>query len=179
MKRSLYVAMAAMLCLGLVISAGCAKKQVVSPSQVSAEEKARLEAERQRKLKEAQLKEKAAREAEAQLKENFTNQDVHFDYDRWDLSTEAKQVLNDKASYLMQHPAMSIIVEGHCDERGSNAYNMALGEKRAKACAAYLEAMGIDTTRLETVSYGEEKPLVLGTTEEAYAANRRGHFVVK
>ena len=102
------------------------------------------------------------------------NQDIHFDYDRYDLSAEAKQVLNDKAAYMQEHPGIQIIIEGHCDERGSNAYNMALGEKRARAAEAYLEAMGIDRNRIETVSYGEERPLVMGHTEEAYAANRRG-----
>jgi peptidoglycan-associated lipoprotein len=145
--------------------------------QLSAEEQARLEAERQRRLREAQLQEKEARMA--QLREVFVNQDIHFDYDRYDLSAEAKQILNEKAQYMQSNASLMVIVEGHCDERGSNAYNMALGEKRAKAAAGYLEAMGIGPNRLETVSYGEERPLVMGTSEEAYAANRRAHFVIK
>jgi len=80
---------------------------------------------------------------------------------------------------MQSHPEVNVIVEGHCDERGSASYNMALGEKRAKAAAAYLQAMGISAARLETVTYGKEKPLVRGNTEEAFAANRRGHFVIK
>lgn len=104
---------------------------------------------------------------------------MHFEYDRYDLTAEARQVLNEKARYMQSHPDLKIIIEGHCDERGSSAYNLALGEKRAKACAAYLQAMGIAANRMETVSYGEERPLVQGLTEEAYAANRRGHFVIK
>ncbi len=176
-KYLVWVAVGALI-LSLGLAAGCGKEQVAAPGgQLSAEEQARLEAERQRRLREAQLKEQEARAA--QLREVFVNQDIHFEYDRYDLSAEAKQILNEKAEYMRNNPGLMVIVEGHCDERGSNAYNMALGEKRAKAAAAYLEAMGIAPHRLETVSYGEERPLVLGTSEEAYAANRRAHFVIK
>lgn len=178
MKKFLVVIAVAALVMSLGLAAGCGKEQVAAPGgQLSAEEQARLEAERQRRLREAQLQEQEARAS--QLREVFVNQDIHFDYDRYDLSAEAKQTLNDKAEYMRGNPALMVIVEGHCDERGSNAYNMALGEKRSKAAAAYLEAMGIAPNRLETVSYGEERPLVMGTSEEAYAANRRGHFVIK
>lgn len=113
------------------------------------------------------------------MKEVFVNTDVHFNYDRYDLSAEAKQILNEKAAYMQQHPSIQVIIEGNCDDRGSNAYNMALGEKRAKAVEAYMVAMGISPSRMETVSYGEERPLMMGQTEEAYAANRRVHFVIK
>lgn len=178
MKRYLtWIAIAALV-MSLGLAAGCGKEQVAAPGgQLSAEEQARLDAERQRRLREAQLKEQDARAT--QLREVFVNQDIHFDYDRYDLSTEAKQVLNEKAQYMNSHPELMVIVEGHCDERGSSSYNMALGEKRSRAAAGYLEAMGIGPNRLETVSYGEERPLVMGTSEEAYAANRRGHFVIK
>ncbi|MCB2188360.1 MAG: peptidoglycan-associated lipoprotein Pal [Deltaproteobacteria bacterium] len=183
LKLMMLVVLALTLALGLGV--GCGKKTVPSPDQLSAEEQARLAAERERRMREAQLREGQAGSegaltgTEAQMREVFENQDVHFDYDSYDLSPEAKQILNEKAAYLKSHSDLLCIVEGHCDERGSNAYNMALGEKRARAAAAYLEAMGISQTRLETVSYGEERPLVPGQTEEAYAANRRAHFVVK
>lgn len=180
MKRILVLAMMAALMAGLVFSAGCAKKSVPGPGEtLSAEEQARLKAEEERRLREARLREQQARQGETSLRELFVNQDVHFNFDSYDLSAEAKQILNDKANYMQSHPGLTIIIEGHCDERGSNSYNMALGEKRALACQAYLEAMGIEAERMETVSYGEEKPLVLGVTEEAYAANRRVHFVIK
>lgn len=181
MRKSAWLMVIMMVLLAaLAMGAGCAKKEVPAPSSgLSAEEEARLKAERERQMREAQLQEEEARRQESQLREVFVNQDVHFDYDRYDLSAEAKQILNEKAAYMMSHPELMVIVEGHADERGSNSYNMALGEKRARAAGAYLEAMGIDPSRLETVSYGEEKPLVLGQTEEAYAANRRAHFVIK
>ena len=179
MKKGFYLMMCVMLLAGLTLAVGCAKEKVAAPggSGLSAEEQARLKAEQERRLREARLREQQM--SAARLREMFVNQDIHFDYDRYDLSAEAKQILTDKAAYLKDHPQVKVIIEGHCDERGSNAYNMALGEKRARAAAAYLEAMGIDPNRLETVSYGEEKPLVLGQTEEAYAANRRAHFVIK
>jgi len=182
-KYLVWMALAVLLA-GLAAPLGCGKDTVPTPGAVSEQEKARLEAERERRLreqrlKEAQLKEEQARATEAKLKDVFVNSDIHFEYDRYDLSPEAKQALNEKAAYLQQHPSVQVIVEGHCDERGSNAYNMALGEKRAKAAEAYLVAMGISPQRMETVSYGEERPLVAGQTEEAYAANRRGHFVIK
>lgn len=172
------------LILGLMVgvSTGCSKKAVGTPGELSADEQARLKAEEERRLREQRLREAGMGQmtgTEAQMREMFTNQDIHFDFDRYDLRSDAKQILNDKAGYMQSHPELNVIVEGHCDERGSSSYNLALGEKRAKAAAAYLQAMGIGAGRMETVTYGKEKPLVQGHTEEAYSANRRGHFVIK
>lgn len=177
MKRYLVPALVMVLSLLLLAGVGCGKKEVPGPGAMTPAEQARLE--EARRLREAQLAEGQARGSEARQREVFVNQDVHFEYDRFDLTPEARQALNEKARYMQAHPELKVIVEGHCDERGTSAYNLALGEKRAKACAAYLQAMGIETSRMETVSYGEERPLVQGFTEEAYAANRRGHFVIK
>ncbi|MCB2225497.1 MAG: peptidoglycan-associated lipoprotein Pal [Desulfarculaceae bacterium] len=186
MKKYLIWIMAASLMAGMaVLPLGCAKEPVPGVSgAMSEQDKARLAAEQERRLreqrlKESQLKEQQAREGEAKLKDIFVNTDIHFEYDRYDLTPEAKQILNEKAAYMQQHPSVQVIIEGHTDERGSNSYNMALGEKRAKAAEAYLSAMGINPSRIETVSYGEERPLVMGQTEEAFAANRRAHFVIK
>lgn len=184
MKKRMVWTLVLALILGLMVGAstGCSKKEVGAPGELSAEEQARLKAEEERRLREQRLREGqsgALTGTEAQMREIFTNQDIHFDYDRYDLRGDAKQILNDKAGYMQSHPELNIIVEGHCDERGSASYNMALGEKRARAAAAYLQAMGISAARMETVTYGKEKPLVQGHTEEAYAANRRGHFVIK
>ncbi len=184
MKKYLIWIMAAALLAGMAMPLGCGKETVPGPGAISDQEKARLAAERERRLREqrlreAQLKEQQARAGEAKLRDIFVNTDIHFEYDRYDLTPEAKQILNEKAAYMQQHPSVRVIIEGHTDERGSNAYNMALGEKRAKAAEAYLSAMGINPQRMETVSYGEERPLVMGQTEEAYAANRRVHFVIK
>jgi peptidoglycan-associated lipoprotein len=185
-KRMVWTLVLALI-LGLAVGAstGCSKKDVGAPGELSAEEQARLKAEEERRLREQRLRDGQLSEGqgrggtESQMREIFTNQDIHYDYDRYDLSGEAKQILNDKSGYMQSHPELNVIVEGHCDERGSASYNMALGEKRARAAAAYLQAMGISSARMETVTYGKEKPLVQGSSEAAYAANRRAHFVIK
>ena len=185
MKKRVVWTLVLALILGLAVGAstGCSKKDVGAPGELSAEEQARLKAEEERRLREQRLREGGLGGqmtcTEAQMREIFTNQDIHYDYDRYDLRGDAKQVLNDKSAFLQSHSDLNVIVEGHCDERGSGPYNLALGEKRAKAAAAYLAAMGISAGRMETVSYGKERPLVMGHTEEAFAANRRGHFVIK
>jgi peptidoglycan-associated lipoprotein len=152
---------------------GCAAKQEPAPEAAAV-----AAGDDEARLREARLREEQARR-EAELRKKFENADIHYDYDRYDLRQEARGILNEKAAFLAERSQTTVIIEGHCDERGSSAYNLALGEKRAKAASAYLEAMGVTGQRLETVSYGKERPLVMGNTEEAYAANRRAHFVIK
>jgi peptidoglycan-associated lipoprotein len=100
--------------------------------------------------------------------------DVYFDFDKSALSAEAKQTLAENARQLKDAGSMAVTIEGHCDERGTNAYNLALGEKRANAAKDYLVSLGVTT-----ISYGEEKPFDAGHDETAWTKNRRGHFVVK
>jgi len=94
------------------------------------------------------------------------------------ISAEAIGALNELAAFLKANAGLKVSVEGHCDERGTNEYNLALGERRAKAAYDYLAAQGIDASRLSTVSYGEEKPADPGQNEEAWAKNRRDEFVL-
>ncbi len=110
--------------------------------------------------------------------QEFQNQDVYFDFDKYDLRTDARTTLDRKASFLNQNSSVRVQVEGHCDERGTNEYNMALGERRANAAKQYLTTAGISAGRLSTISYGEERPLDPGHTEAAWARNRRAHFVI-
>ncbi len=110
--------------------------------------------------------------------EEFVQQDVHFAFDSFALSDEARAILEKKAAWLAAHPAVTVRIEGHCDERGTQAYNLALGERRAHAVKQYLVALGIDPARLSTISYGEERPLDPRHNEEAWAKNRRAHFVI-
>jgi len=110
--------------------------------------------------------------------QEFQNQDIYFDFDKYDLRTDARTTLDRKASFLNQNSSVRVQVEGHCDERGTNEYNMALGERRANAAKQYLTTAGISAGRLSTISYGEERPLDPGHTEAAWARNRRAHFVV-
>ena len=102
---------------------------------------------------------------------------VFFGYDRSDLSQQAQATVEGLATWLKTYPAVTLNIEGHADERGTREYNLALGERRASAVRDYLIALGVDPNRLSTISYGKERPTVLGSNEEAWAQNRRGVFV--
>jgi peptidoglycan-associated lipoprotein len=110
--------------------------------------------------------------------QDFQNQDIFFDFDKYDLRTDARATLDRKASFLNQNPSVRSQIEGHCDERGTNEYNLALGERRANAARQYLTTAGVSPARLTTISYGEERPLDPGQNEAAWARNRRAHFVI-
>ena len=103
---------------------------------------------------------------------------VFFDFDRSDITSESQQILARQADWLRRYPNVTVTIEGHCDERGTAEYNLALGERRAVAARAYLVSLGIAADRLRTVSYGKEFPFDPGHDEAAYAKNRRAHFVV-
>jgi peptidoglycan-associated lipoprotein len=103
---------------------------------------------------------------------------VFFQLNKSDLSTEARATLDRQAAWLKKYPSLSVTVEGHCDERGTREFNLALGERRATAVKNYLVADGINSSRLKTISYGKERPAVLGSNEQAWAQNRRGVTVV-
>ncbi len=103
---------------------------------------------------------------------------VFFDYDKSDLRPEARATVEALAAWLSNYPATIIGIEGHCDERGTREYNLALGERRANSVQDYLVALGIDPNRLKTTTYGKESPAVLGSNEESWGQNRRSVFVV-
>ncbi|MTI09618.1 peptidoglycan-associated lipoprotein Pal [Curvivirga aplysinae] len=99
---------------------------------------------------------------------------VFFNYDRSDLSSDAQSALAKQAAWLLQYPQVMIQVEGHCDERGTREYNLALGERRANSVKEYLMSLGVAADRISTISYGKERPAVEGSNKEAWAQNRRG-----
>jgi len=103
--------------------------------------------------------------------------DVFFDYDSYDISQQYQRVLQADASFLKQHPNMKFLIEGHCDERGSTEYNLALGDNRANSIKQALISLGISADRIRTISYGKERPFCTESTEACWAQNRRGHFV--
>ncbi len=105
-------------------------------------------------------------------------EDVFFDTDRFDLSPETRGVLAKNANWMLKYSTVLILVEGHCDERNTREYNLALGDRRANAVRDYLLSLGVTATRVRTISYGEERPFALGRTEEAWRLNRRSHFVI-
>ena len=193
------------LCLGLIM-AGCPKKTVVKeePSVTKSEEAAKLEAERAAKEREAKeakerelarVKEEEAKKAtekefekslvakktpgiEGEVFESTLLKDIHFDFDKYDIRLGDVEILKENAALLIKHPNVKIQLEGHCDERGTIEYNLALGERRANSTKKYLISIGISTDRISTISYGKEKPLDPGHNEEAWAKNRRAHTVI-
>jgi len=174
MRKNVWLVLLMVMVLpALLFTVSCGKKQVeaapaaTQPTGISAEEQA--------------AKDRLAAEAAAMHEafKAFTSQDITFDFDSSALRPDAQQILQGKADLLQRNPEVKAIIEGHCDDRGTEAYNMALGERRAESAKAFLVNLGIAPKRLSTISYGEEKPLSLDSTEEAYAKNRRAHFVTE
>ena len=172
----------------------CSRKEIKSEGIVSktptATEDESEKAKKKVRIKEQEsseqaLREKALREEEARRlqeasdKAHFESEDIYFEFDQYILSDTAKQNLNKKAQWLKNFPTAKAVIEGHCDERGSAEYNLALGQKRADATMQYLVSLGISPNRISTVSYGKEKPLDAGSNEAAWAKNRRAHFTLK
>ena len=137
----------------------------ISEEELAAQREAELE-------RQQQAREKAA-------KEEFVNENVSFGFDDATLTRQAREILAKKAEWLRSHPDVEVVIEGHCDERGTKEYNMALGQRRAQSIKNFLVNAGIDADRLDTISYGEERPVDPRHNEEAWAKNRRGHFRIK
>ena len=104
--------------------------------------------------------------------------DAYFDYDQSDLRDDARTVLSSNAEWLKRYRTIQVLVEGHCDERGTSAYNLALGDRRANAARDYLDSLGVPASRIRTVSYGKERPACTEASEDCYQQNRRAHFVI-
>ena len=111
--------------------------------------------------------------------ESAALRDVFFDFDRYDVRTGDKGTLDENAKWLKSNQSALLLIEGHADERGTNEYNLALGERRAKATRDYLVSVGIDAGRITVISYGEERPICTEKTDACWAKNRRAHFLVK
>jgi peptidoglycan-associated lipoprotein len=105
--------------------------------------------------------------------------DIYFDYDKGSIRADMKKSLDENIQWLKKNPTTSIIIEGHCDERGTQEYNLALGQRRAKSVTNYLIAAGIDSKRIKIISYGKERPFAQGHAEAAWKLNRRAHFIVQ
>ncbi|MEK6671850.1 MAG: peptidoglycan-associated lipoprotein Pal, partial [Nitrospirota bacterium] len=104
--------------------------------------------------------------------------DIHFDFDKYDIKESGKPALKKVADYLIKNNNTKLLVEGHCDDRGTNEYNLGLGDRRAKSTKDYLSASGVKASRIEVISFGEEKPLCNEQNEGCWAKNRRAHFVI-
>lgn len=197
MRKKLWIGLALCVLLpGLLMTTACQKKAVQTETAAAEEDaeliKARQEAERRKQeemrrqleqeklkaLEEQRLREEAARRQKEAARQQFINEDIHFEFDSSALLARAQEVLRRKASYLRENPYLKVVIEGHCDERGTNEYNLALGDRRADSAKSFLVDLGISSSRLRTISYGEERPVDPRHNAEAWAKNRRAHFVV-
>jgi len=189
MKRTMLLILIA---FGLVFIGCSSKKTVARPEQplqdtpaqqttVPTKESTQLTPDRRypERITEQQLaKIDTKEEAPKYIEEKGKFEDIYFDYDQYDVRADAQPILQTVASWLLNNIPAKILIEGHSDDRGTNEYNLALGDRRAKAVRDYLVALGIASSRIETISYGEEEPLCTAQTEECWAKNRRAHFII-
>ncbi|MBF0343139.1 MAG: peptidoglycan-associated lipoprotein Pal [Nitrospirae bacterium] len=124
------------------------------------------------------IKDKTLSEEEIRVAMQNVFLDVRFAYNRSDILDEAKPTLRKISDWMLSHKSVSILIEGHCDERGSNEYNLALGDQRAQATKSFLVSSGVPATRMETISFGKEKPLCTEHNETCWSKNRRATFVI-
>lgn len=182
-KLTLFTLLATALVMGTF---ACAKKPVTGarPGEGMAE----LTEEEAARLERAGVTAERAEERGMTVAElAFEEVDVFFGFDRYDLTAEAKEVLASKVAFLNANPGKRALIEGHCDERGSNEYNLALGERRASSARDYLIERGISPDRIDTISWGEERPQEMNCSqratanerEECWARNRRAHFSMR
>ena len=162
---------------GVIIEGGAEEAkgpEVVGETQVPDE----TQAAKERREIEASLQTKRYPGIEGEVLESSMLKDVHFAFDRHDLSAEARKALAQNAEFILKFPEAEIQVEGHCDERGTSEYNLALGERRASSTRQYLVSLGVPLDRLASISYGEELPIDPQHNEDAWGKNRRAHFVI-
>jgi peptidoglycan-associated lipoprotein len=176
------------LIVGLMLfTTACSKKALEADSSMEQQEAAQASqpqpepmdtesrADRSSSVRTDQNAAQAAQEA----KTLFLDAHIFFEFDSAMLSVEAQELLRGKAQWLFENPNVTaVLIEGHCDERGTDAYNMALGSRRANVVKEYLMNLGVEISRLDTQSFGEEKPMAMGNDEAAYAKNRRASFVI-
>lgn len=193
--KSRMITLLAGLSLAALIAGGCANKDVVkteeaAPATAKAETVKPAEAVKQEAAKPVQPPSvkpeenriEPAKPAEAALPSapaTYAFETVYFDYDKAELRQDARNTLSRNAEIMLKSKAAALIkIEGHCDERGSAEYNLALGERRAKSVQQYLLTLGVQPERLSVISYGKEKPAVQGSDEAAWSKNRRAEFVL-
>lgn len=160
-----------------LLTFGCATKEPKPAEEVTQPPKA-APAEPGQEMKQAEPSPLGAAGQTGVTPDTGFDKKIYFDFDKFDLSSESMETLSGLAALLKSSPEIKVRIEGNCDERGTIEYNLALGERRAKAAMDYLISQGIDASRLTTVSYGKEKPADPGQNEEAWAKNRRDEFIL-
>jgi peptidoglycan-associated lipoprotein len=180
MKRSLCLLVVIIFAVSLVFLTACSRRSVKKDRRggETLEEEA-MKPMSEEGISEQELEEARRKVAELRGREGTGLATVYFDFNDFSLSEQAKSSLAQNAAWLMNNPGRDVIIEGHCDERGTDEYNIALGERRANSAKRYLISLGVNAAQLSTISFGEERPSVQGYTEDAWAKNRRAEFVVQ
>ncbi len=165
--------------LALVAVAGCAKKRpaMLPPPPGAAQDDSRGGAGANGGVNDATAG-RATPGSAADFKQSVQSDTVHFAVDHYDIDPQARAILDAQVTWLARYPQARVTLEGHCDERGTREYNLALGDRRANAAKNYLAERGVSAERINTISYGKERPLAAGSDEESYAQNRRAVTVV-
>ena len=171
MKKIIMLRLTIVPLLCVVLFAGCAKEPVVEPIDTEAKNEALQKKQASQNLDDTVILDKKT-VTDVELER------VYFPFDQFTLTSKARRVLDANAIILKSSPALKVSIEGHCDSRGSDEYNLALGERRAHVVKNYLVSLGIASDRLETISYGEELPADSAMTETAWAMNRRTEFKI-
>jgi len=178
MKKSKWLALALMIVSMAMLTVSCATQATqTEPSQDAATAPVDAKAD-SAEAGQASQAPQAAADAGTSATSVLLEEQIYFDFDSALLTGPATQRLMGKADYLRQHADVTVTVEGHCDARGTEAYNIALGQRRAEAVKRFLLELGIRPERVETISYGEEQPAVPGNDESAWAQNRRAEFLI-
>ena len=178
MSMKFVLKLSVLLAVSLLFAAGCTKKPVedtsnqVPQTQMQPEQVPQVS---EQPVSETPQSDTSSMQSSSSSSTMASLQRVHFDFDQYVLTTEARDILKQDADYLTGK-GVRVQIEGHCDERGSDEYNLALGEKRALAVKNYLVSLGVPADRMSIISYGEEIPLVMGHDEQAWAQNRRAEF---
>ena len=177
MQRKVWMVLALlMLVPGLMLMTSCAQQTAVDQDT---SQKTTPPSDASSTAGSEDMQADAARRAAEQAKNQFMNEHIYFAFDSAALTSMARETLKRKAAWLNENGGFMVTVEGHTDERGTNEYNLALGERRAESARAYLVDLGVSASRLSTISYGEERPLDPRSNEEAWAKNRRCQFQLK
>lgn len=183
MKRGFALSAVIISLLLFVLFAGCQKKVVTQPEAPSSMAKEQPESI-QRKIPEKITEQKVESVSSsdtaspyAEAKEGMFA-DILFDYDKYNVKESYKSEMQALSAWMMKNSSAKVSIEGHCDERGTNEYNLALGDRRAKSVKDYLLSLGLPASRIETISFGEEKPVCKEQNEECWSKNRRAHFVI-
>ena len=186
MKKNLtWMVIFVLFTFGMTIFTGCAEKKSVvksdttqvqetAPTSIPQETAQKASPAEAAKIKDSAVEQSSLMGATAKSPVS----DINFDFDSSAIGPDARKILNVNADFFSKNKVSAVVVEGHCDERGTAEYNMALGQRRAQETKKYLVNLGIKESTIRTISYGEERPLDPGNTEEAWAKNRRAHFLI-